>query len=91
MKAPIVFSDTQALGISASTIARNVNFQPDTLSGGSPQHVSREWPRNCPQPPPSSNALWIPGHWTTDGGANEWTPGHWETPLSRAYTFVSGK
>ncbi|MBA4138340.1 MAG: hypothetical protein C0518_13590 [Opitutus sp.] len=40
---------------------------------------------------PSSDAIWVPGHWRYRGRYGyAWVPGHWEIPPPQARSYIAG-
>ncbi len=75
------------------TVASNTPvYSPDTgynVRSIPPAPVSE--PQENPPPQPSSNAVWIRGHYDYTGNGYQWQPGRWEIPPpgSRGYVPAS--
>jgi hypothetical protein len=91
MKTPVAILAAEARAIADSTPGNSVDNQRGTLRGNGPQYVYRERPAQWsrPPPPPTPDALWIPGNWTFDGRVEAWTAGHWEIPPLNAFIYLA--
>jgi hypothetical protein len=77
--------------IAGGAPGRSVDGHRGALHGNAQPHGGRERPAEWsqPPPPPTPDALWIPGNWAFDGRANAWNPGHWETPPPNAFARLA--
>lgn len=91
MKTPVATLAAEAGVIAGGALGNSIDHQRSTPYDGGSQHVQRElfaqWPQ--PPPPPTPDALWIPGNWTFNGRAKTWTAGHWEIPPPNAFAHLA--
>src|SRR3954462_5758565 len=80
--APIV---TRSADAPASTIPNAPTVSPaPVVDQPLPPAVSQE----VPEPQPSSQHVWLPGHWRWQQGAYVWIAPHWELPPMANATWV---
>jgi hypothetical protein len=59
-----------------------------TVQSIPPAPVSQ--PYETPPPQPSSNSVWVAGHYDYTGSGYQWVPGRWEIPPAGARTWMQG-